>query len=351
VIGKARAANNSDPYFRVWLERYPLLAFFILTYLISWSVWFSQPLLNQFDPVSGKSFGLIAAYGPSLAAVLNSAMLRPKRVPAISLTSRWVFPVLALLASLWVTWDGFTRIPSSHAPVLAATLWVLVNLLPAWMFWMVGSRIQGVRELLQTLTTWRVKFVWWLAALGLLGSSYLVAYAILTMFGQAIPAFPRTENFSQLLRLVPLVFLGTFLYGGPLGEESGWRGFALPRLQERFDPLFSSVILGTLWGVWHFPLHVQGFYDKLAVFTPNLAFALLMRVGSGIALAIVFTWLYNRTRGNVLLMVVLHTATNLSTGWLVPVGAGVYLGTILLAVALAIVDRMWQKQSSSLKVE
>jgi P-type E1-E2 ATPase len=88
-----------------------------------------------------------------------------------------------------------------------------------------------------------------------------------------------------------------------------------------------------------------------AVFTPNLAFALLMRVGSGIALAIVFTWLYNRTRGNVLLMVVLHTATNLSTGWLVPVGAGVYLGTILLAVALAIFDRMWQKQSSSLKVE
>jgi uncharacterized protein len=347
MTSKTRAANNSDPYFRAWLERYPLLAFFVLTYLISWSIWFLQPLLNSFDLVSGKFFGLFAAYGPSLAAVLISAVLQPKRVPAIHLISRLAFPVLVLITSLWVNWDGFSSIPSRRVPVLVAVLWVLITLLPAWMLWMVGSRIQGIRELLHTLTTWRVKFVWWLAALGLLGASYLVGYAILSALGQPIPEFPRTEPFSQLLQLVPLVFLGTFLYGGSLGEESGWRGFALPRLQQHFDPLRSSMILGTIWGVWHFPLHFQGFYDKLEVFTPNLIVALLMRVGSGIALAIVFTWLYNRSHGNLLLMVVLHTATNLSTGWLLPLGAGVYVGTILLAVTLAMLDRMWLKPVQS----
>jgi uncharacterized protein len=85
----------------------------------------------------------------------------------------------------------------------------------------------------------------------------------------------------------------------------------------------------------------------MTVFTPNLLFALLMRLGSSISLAILFTWLYNRTNGNVLLMVVFHTATNLSTGWLLPINAGVYIGTILLTITVVFWDRMWQRISAS----
>jgi uncharacterized protein len=326
-----------------WTERYPLLAFFVLTFFISWTLWLLQPTLKRFDPVCGNLFGLFAPFGPSLAAIALTSIGKSTRVPAVPWRSRLLFPALALLASLWVTWHVLATIPSSRIPVVTDLLWILINFLPAWMFFLVGSRNAGVRSLLHSLTTWRTRLIWWLAAFGLLGSSYLIAYAVLTVFGQAIPAFPRTESLAQLLRLVPFVFLSTFLYGGPMGEESGWRGFALPRLQHQFDPLRSSVILGVIWGVWHFPLHVQGFYDQLEVFTPNLIVALLMRVGSCISLGIIFTWLYNRSHGNLLLMVVLHTATNLSTGWLLPLGAGVYVGTILLAVTLAMLDRMWLK--------
>ncbi len=326
-----------------WLERHPLLAFFGLTFFISWTVWFLQPVVKNFDPTCGNLFGLFAPFGPSLAAIILSFRKASKRAEVRPWHLRLVFPALALLASLWVTWDTFTKIPSSHIPTLTAALWGLVNLLPAWMFFLVGSRNAGVRSLLHSLITWRTGLIWWLAALGLLGSSYLMAYGILSVFGQTMPAFPRNETITTLLRLVPFVFLSTFLYGGPMGEESGWRGFALPRLQQRFDPLTSSLILGAIWGVWHFPLHLQGFYDNAQVFSSNLIFGLVMRVGFGVALGIIFTWLFNRSHGNLLLMVVLHTATNLSTGWLIPVGADVYVGTILLAIALAIVDRMWQK--------
>lgn len=326
-----------------WLKRFPLIGFFGLSYFISWTIWLTQPWLNHLDPVSGKLYGILATYGPGLSAVIMSGLLRPERVAFIPWRSRIAVPILVLAASAWVTSDSFTQIASNRLPLLLATLWLLVTLLPAWMFWMIGSNRLGVRQLLCTLTTWRVNTVWWLLALGLVGLSYLLGYVILVLFGQPFPAFPRTEPFPEILRLIVFVFLGTLLYGGPLGEEIGWRGFALPRLQQRFDPLRSSLILGTVWGVWHFPLHLQGFYDGLAVFSPNLILALALRVGSGIALAIVLTWLYNRTKGNLLMMVVMHTAANLCTGWLLPINAGVYIGTVLLAVGLAVIDRMWQK--------
>jgi uncharacterized protein len=326
-----------------WLKRYPLVGFFVLTFFISWTLWFLLPVVKRFDPVCGNLFALFAPFGPSLAALVLSFVGKSNQVPAVAWHSRLLFPALVLLASLWVTWDVLVKIPSSRIPVLTGFLWVLVNLLPTWIFFLIGSRNAGVRSLLHSLTTWRTRLIWWLAALGLLGSSYMLGYAVLLIFGQPIPAFPRTESLAQLLSLVPFVFLSTFLYGGPMGEESGWRGFALPRLQQLFDPLRSSLILGVVWGVWHFPLHFQGFYDKLEVFTANLVFALFMRVGSGISLGIIFSWLYNRSHSNLLLMLVLHTATNLSTGWLLPLGAGVYVGTILLAVTLAMLDRMWLK--------
>jgi uncharacterized protein len=328
---------------KAWLEGFTLVAFFVAAFAISWTVWLTQPMLTKLDPASGKYYGMFAAYGPSIAAIVISSLTRPQRLPTASWSSRLILPAISLLASLVVAWDGISKIPSSQLPWLAALLLLLVNLLPAWIFWMTGSSIRGVRELLGSLRVWRVRWLWWLAAFCVLGVSYLIGYLILLAFGFSWPAFPRTELFPYILWVISFVFSGTFLYGGPLGEEAGWRGFALPRLQQRFDPLRSSLILGVIWGVWHFPLHVQGFYDDMAVFTPNLAFALLTRIGSSISLAILFTWLYNRTNGNLLLMVVFHTATNLSTGWLLPVNAGVYIGTILLTVTVVVWDRMWQR--------
>jgi uncharacterized protein len=93
------------------------------------------------------------------------------------------------------------------------------------------------------------------------------------------------------------------LLGGPLNEEPGWRGFALPGLQERFGPLAGSLILGIAWTVWHAPLFlVQGWLS-----VPIWAFVALM-----ICMSILMTWGTNVARGSIVPAVLMHAVYNSS---------------------------------------
>jgi membrane protease YdiL (CAAX protease family) len=90
---------------------------------------------------------------------------------------------------------------------------------------------------------------------------------------------------------------------GPVGEELGWRGFALPRLLRRWTPLNASLILGALWALWHLP----------AFFAPGLPqnqFNLAAFLASTVALTVVFTWLSLKSRGNLLVAISAHLMTN-----------------------------------------
>ena len=68
-----------------------------------------------------------------------------------------------------------------------------------------------------------------------------------------IPDLPNLGNGPRLPAALITVFVSTALFGGPLGEEIGWRGYALPQLLSRYSPLASSLILGLVWGAWHAP--------------------------------------------------------------------------------------------------
>lgn len=87
---------------------------------------------------------------------------------------------------------------------------------------------------------------------------------------------------------------------GPLFEEPGWRGFALPRMQEKSGPLAASVILGMIWAVWHAPGYLGGWMQS------SFAALLVYCVG----FSILATWIYNNTRGSILLMILLHSSSN-----------------------------------------
>jgi membrane protease YdiL (CAAX protease family) len=91
-----------------------------------------------------------------------------------------------------------------------------------------------------------------------------------------------------------------------LGEEVGWRGYALPALQARYSALLSSLILGVLWALWHLPV----FFNPDTLYS-NLPFALWLAYA--VPLAVIITWLFNSAGGSVLMAIVFHAVINASS--------------------------------------
>jgi membrane protease YdiL (CAAX protease family) len=123
----------------------------------------------------------------------------------------------------------------------------------------------------------------------------VLLYALLSGTSPVVPVVS-----AQVLVTAPLLFL----VGGLVnGEEIGWRGFALPRLLAKHRALTASLILGSLWALFHLPLFfIHG--DSFAS-TPPLSFLIRM-----IGAAILFTWIYNNTGGSLLLAYLMHAASN-----------------------------------------
>ena len=96
-----------------------------------------------------------------------------------------------------------------------------------------------------------------------------------------------------------------FFIGGPFQEEFGWRGYILDSLQSQWNALESSILLGGIWGIWHFPLFfISG--------TPYLNQSFFSFTISIISISILFTWLHNNTNGSILVAMIFHTVINIS---------------------------------------
>lgn len=114
----------------------------------------------------------------------------------------------------------------------------------------------------------------------------------------------------QVLVTVFLPFVAFGMLIPAVGEEPGWRGFALPRLQARYGPLRATLILGTLHGLWHLPALGTMMLGPL---TPAQVPPFVLTAVGGTFLC---TWLFNRTRGSALLAMLTHAAGNAATQWL-----------------------------------
>ena len=109
--------------------------------------------------------------------------------------------------------------------------------------------------------------------------------------------------------LMPLFYLVNTLVGGPIAEELGWRGYAQGLMQEKMNPNLAGLSIGLLWALWHLPLF---FLMPQAVgHMPLLPYLLSMT-----AMGVIFSWLYNHTRGSVLLAILLHGGMNFAEGFL-----------------------------------
>jgi uncharacterized protein len=190
--------------------------------------------------------------------------------------------------NVWLTsvWPSFPFL-FPYGPLLAALI--------------VASASGGTRELtalaLRCLR-WRVGPQWYAAAVLVPIVLALAAVALNVLLGAPLPSAGQLGPWYR-----PLLQLPEVLVDAPLGEETGWRGFALPLLPAGGAALASSLALGALVAGWHLPL---------ALGSPAPAAYLLGTVAS----AIVANWLYYNARGSALLVIVYHTVQNAVGGWL-----------------------------------
>jgi uncharacterized protein len=157
----------------------------------------------------------------------------------------------------------------------------------------------GLRAWLSGCLQWRIGWGWCAFALLLPLAVMLLAAGLHIALGGTIGTSPASGHLLMTVVNLPLVLL----LGGPLGEEFGWRGFALPFLQDRLGWRAASLVLGLVWAVWHLPLF---YIDGTAQAHIPLALFLL----SVVAMSVVFAWLVHRTAGSVVAALLFHTAIN-----------------------------------------
>ena len=260
------------------IKKYAPAIFFLLAYLFTWSNWLPRALNSRgITSLEVPDFlTLLAGYGPALAAIIVASLAygRP-----------------------------------------------------------------GLRELFGRLLRWRVRIQWYLIALLLPVLVTVLAISLNRLTGGATPdfsavVFPFGPAETPIWQKVLTLFLVFILGFDGLGEELGWRGFALPRLLERYSPLISSLILGALWAVWHFPYALtEGTF--LSAVPLHWFFINLL------AVSIIYTWIFINANGSLLLPLLFHATGNITSNLLpiLPPAASdlrIYYFTIAINCVIAI---------------
>jgi membrane protease YdiL (CAAX protease family) len=203
-------------------------------------------------------------------------------------------------AVTWTLWVPLVVFRDQIPGPLVLVLLVLGSNVPSMLGILFVALLRGksgVRILLGRLLRARIGLRWYLAAVALAVPA-LCAVWVSTLLGGPSPVVVTT------ISAVVVSFLFSIFPGSAVGEELGWRGFALPRLQAHHSALAASLIVGAAWGIYHFPLFLLG--------SPTRPLALFLPFAIGcVIMSIFYTWMYNGTGGSLLIVVLLHATTNL----------------------------------------
>ena len=207
--------------------------------------------------------GILLMYAITWTVHLSAAGVLPLRLPApLYLLGGWGFGVAAVLMT-WIT-----------------------------------QGTAAVGALLKRFLIWRIGWMWY-ASLLIIPGTYLLGVAAHALVTGVAPDLRPAGSWAGALPLMFAVFLGNVLGNG---EEIGWRGYALPRLQARYSALYSALVIGLVWALWHIAVYIR-------VFNP-VWFA--WYVVGVIAKSVLVAWAYNGTRGSLLLATFYHAMWNVS---------------------------------------
>lgn len=233
----------------------------------------------------------------------------------------WIISIPFVLSEWGILHGDFTVAFAlkSFGPFLAAYILIRIT-----------EGKEGLLRFRQRFKPARADWQWYLFILLVIPAPVLLG--IITQPG-ALANFPGLSPAFLVTCLVTFILVS--LGGGPLGEEPGWRGFAVPRLQARYGPLWGTLLLGVLWTFWHLPDFFTsqqggGPGTGLTPFVENLPLFLLLVT----ALAVIFTWVFNHTQGNIFAAILMHACVNVSQVILVPLFPGLDFTKLDLAALI-----------------
>ena len=304
-------------------------AFLLLLCLLSWPVWVASGVLPRAGTGGYDARWLVAqigVMGPSLAALLVSGSLSG----ALRGNSLRLVPfVLGPLAVPGLLVARAAPLHVLQMPPLPAIATVVVAALVVLVLSPLNRRLLGPAT---GIPQARPPAGVVLLSLTLFPALFLLAWALVSAPGGrfAIAALQARPLESAWILLV--CFAHNLLLGGSLGEELGWRGFLLPALLRERTPLEASLVLAVVGGLWHLPIDL---YTGFGIAGPG---AILVRIVFLIPVSLLFTWFYLRSKGSLLVALLLHTSVNVmgDLGLSSYAAAAIVFGLLTCAAALVL---------------
>jgi membrane protease YdiL (CAAX protease family) len=280
----------------------PLWAFFALTFAVAWALWLASGVLDGPSPRSTLDgrwlVAQIGVFAPALSALLVSAFAGPRfRRSSVLVTLAVFVPATAVGAFVArAAAPGILALdPLRSILVVASAVGVLAFFSTANRRYVHPGNDAPVGP---------VPVGWLLAAALYLPAAFLLAWVATGPGEGGFTVTVVQERGAGALAAVAVAWCFNLVFGGSLGEELGWRGFALLRLLRRHGPLAASFLLAVASALWHAPIDLRyGF----GVQGPG---ALLARFAWAWPLTIIFTFFFLRARGSLLAPLLLHTSGN-----------------------------------------
>lgn len=295
--------------------------FLAIVFPISWALWVPV-MMDKTNPVFLNLSG-----GPALAAILVAA-----RHDARSRSNKRMGLFAVLVVVCWLVCVASVAIGSGASLQFKAML-LVPSLIPAWIISGAVSPDSGVRRLLAGLlcpTNWH----WPLLAFAIVPAFLLTTAGLGHGLGFTVVNPVHQLGPLKLVVFSMIQFLHYFFFTS-VGEEPGWRGFLLARLQHRFSPLVASVLVWLPWAIWHLPLDIGRHWTAAEYIQQRVVILLIY--------SILLTWVYNRSQGNLLAVAAIHGGTG-SFLYLLPSSPPLMVPLAIILLLLAIFGgRMWQR--------
>jgi membrane protease YdiL (CAAX protease family) len=330
-------------------REHPILTFLFANFAWTWLFWLAAIPFQGRNDLLVIALVMIGGFGPAVGGIATLGLkkgvtfrLSQKRAAVMALAAILLFVVMALRYSVGNVpqFQILAKDLTLSLPIIGAV--VVACLVGGWAISSAVSSNPDVRARMASILPRQMPPFWTVLALVIFPLMVLASWGLASLAGMDVE-FPGLwgQPVLEVLPIYALTFLLTGLAQGGM-EEPGWRGTMQPALQKRFSPLVAALIVAVFWSLWHLPLYLNGFYPEELV--GGMVGGFIYRI----LLSIFLAWFYNRSGGNLLLMIYLHTCFNMVVNFLPTSDLGLLMLWVLVVVFIVLKDKMYRKVPSGM---